>query len=1289
MRNAHQENSLDIAVRTGRANLCRLLLMHCPELPVLSTSECCSTTPTHLTKSFSTPIYPLHIAARIGNEDCLKVLLENGFDTKYLGTEGTSLHIAAINGNKNVLKILLDNEVNLPSPSINVKNIEGLTVLELLNKQLTIFGSSNEKRIHERVRSWEECRNIILKYLSKEKREQIVEKQNNNGDKKNLIPNVHVVPVKKNHPPCTTSSNSPKQKQPIRISTKNDTSDNKTITNNNIHNHSQSKSDCPNSTSADCPYQPLPEEIANKLENNQQKNINGFNYQNLPKSSLLYDNAPLSAAGRRKWQHNCCHPPNGSSSNSPLPRAEMTELIDSNQQKIINWLKIQVELEEELAVRIGHLLINNGFDCFDFLKGSLNTKFMTELGIERKSQLRICRCLDDPSTQLICIPNAFMFDSIFDWLKALNLSELFSKFSKENITSIKDLINFKLNRNYLEKFGITKLGHIARIIRSIDMATTSNVDVTKEGVHNTTNSTSALLLPSDNKLKNNLLELNATTSLSTISSNTTNNSITSSRGISLSPSKGLDLTTLRVKLRKGCVRFSAHYLGSIEISNISDGSEECRQTMHSIKSDLRFEYPFISFVPRINELNPNLYGLDKDENEVLSTIERLNKIYSGNIGIQFMHLKSVEERNFFIKMFENSLNEFKINSEEKIERLKLLLKMKAFEQFLALKFPALKRYSGEGAETMAIFFHQLLEDCSQYGIQEFFWGGAHRGRLALQNVLFQYPTGQLFRKHSDFNYKTINDNNVHVSTLPNPSHLEATIATIYGKARARAQTLRIGDYGGQVVGEGIVWEALSMSQVPNFRIGGSIHLIVNNQLAFTADKNIGRSSIHCGNVALAIDCPLICVNAENILEVIKAAKIALKYRHIFRKEIFVELICYRRYGHNELDEPRFTQPKMYKAIDKQKCLVDCFKEELINDGIFTEEKANFVVKEYLNELNEILLNVNNGKIPPIIDHLRGNWKGFKQAPKCVTKWNTGLNKELLKLIGVASVNVPNDFVKEFFVDFLFIFKTNSPLSEAAVVGFEYGFAIENPKRLVIWEAQFGDFYNGAQVQIDTLVASKWFLQNGLILLLPHGFDGAGPDHSSAHIERFLSLTDSSESQLVPDGDNINMRIITPYRKPLVIITPKLLLRHSFSSSPIEDFVEGTSFQPVLFDKTIKENKNIKKVIICSGKHSLTLFNERSKREICDTAIVRLEEICPFPIVDLAKIFDIYSNAKSFIWSQEEPRNAGCWPFIQNRFKNAFGIELKYAGRAEQAWIATSITEVHEKEVLDILETTFS
>ncbi|CAK5007220.1 unnamed protein product [Meloidogyne enterolobii] len=357
MRNAHHENSLDIAVRTGRANLCRLLLMHCPELPVLSTSECCSTTPAHLSKSsYSTPIYPLHIAARIGNEDCLKVLLENGFDTKYLGTEGTAVHIAAINGNKNVLKILLDNEDPLSLSSINVKNIEGLTVFELLNKQLSIFGSSNEKRIHERVRSWEECRNIILKYSSKEKREQIVEKQNNKENKKNLIPNGWTIQAyifnNKSHPPCTTSSNShsPKQRQPIRT-------DNKTITNTNIHSNSHAKSDCPNSTSEDCPYQPLPEEIGNKLENNQRKNINGFNYQNLPKRCLLYDNAPLSAAGRRKWQHNCCHPPNNSSSNSPLPRADYhssnSNLPHSTKQKNSKESNnsINKEIEDEEGIR--------------------------------------------------------------------------------------------------------------------------------------------------------------------------------------------------------------------------------------------------------------------------------------------------------------------------------------------------------------------------------------------------------------------------------------------------------------------------------------------------------------------------------------------------------------------------------------------------------------------------------------------------------------------------------------------------------------------------------------------------------------------------------------------------------------------------------------------------------------------------------------------------------------------------------------------------------------------------
>nr|CAD2191665.1 unnamed protein product [Meloidogyne enterolobii] len=323
------------------------------------------------------------------------------------------------------------------------------------------------------------------------------------------------------------------------------------------------------------------------------------------------------------------------------------ELIDSNQHKIINWLKIEVELEEELAARIGHLLINNGFDCFEFLKGSLNTKFMTELGIERKSQLRICRCLDEPSTQIICIPNALMFDSISDWLKALNLSELFSKFSKENITSTKDLINFKLNRNYLEKLEITKLGHIARIIRSIDMATTSNVDVHKEGVNNTTNSSSTSLLPSDNKLNNNLLELNATTSLSTISSSTTNNSITSSRGISLSPSKGLDLTALRVKLRKGCVRFSAHYLGSIEISNISDGSEECRQTMHSIKS----KASQVSGVPQVL-LDISISGINILDCQTQTAIHRhsINQIQivcQDNLDLNFFSyiFKDGEEQN--------------------------------------------------------------------------------------------------------------------------------------------------------------------------------------------------------------------------------------------------------------------------------------------------------------------------------------------------------------------------------------------------------------------------------------------------------------------------------------------------------------------------------------------------------------------------------------------------------------------------------------------------------------------
>ena len=478
---------------------------------------------------------------------------------------------------------------------------------------------------------------------------------------------------------------------------------------------------------------------------------------------------------------------------------------------------------------------------------------------------------------------------------------------------------------------------------------------------------------------------------------------------------------------------------------------------------------------------------------------------------------------------------------------------------------------------------------------------------------------------------------------------------------------------------------------------------------------------------------------------------ALEYRQRFRKDIFINMVCYRKYGHNELDDPSFTQPLMYKAIGAQKSVVDAYAEELAQQGLFSSQEREKFTKEYHEELEKLLKEVDLNQTSPRADHLQGYWKGFKQAPEAVTKWDTGVETDLLKFVGAKSVEIPENFslhphlqkthvegrlkrLKDgnsidwstaeamafgslllngyhvricgqdvgratfshrhaMLVDqnddgvFIplnnlcpeqenFLEIVNSPLTENAILAFEYGMAIENPKRLVIWEAQFGDFYNGAQIPIDQLIVSgegKWLCQNGLTLLLPHGIDGAGPDHSSSHVERFLQLTDSRESQNPPDGDNINMwvvnpttsaqyfhllrrQMIPPYRKPMVIIAPKILLRHPSAASKISEFASGTHFKTILVDSP-KDFKKITRVIFTSGKHAVTLNAQLKERNVENTAIVRLEAICPFPLEELSDVLTNFPNAKEYVWSQEEPRNAGCWSFVSPRFRNGLGISV--------------------------------
>uniref|UniRef100_A0A0K0FKJ6 Transket_pyr domain-containing protein n=1 Tax=Strongyloides venezuelensis TaxID=75913 RepID=A0A0K0FKJ6_STRVS len=896
----------------------------------------------------------------------------------------------------------------------------------------------------------------------------------------------------------------------------------------------------------------------------------------------------------------------------------------------------------------------------------------------------------------------------------------------------------------------------------------------------------------------------------------------------------------------GCLPERGKVIEFLTLSNKNMSPEEA-QRLHLINAFRRYGYLKADINPleegnvvlnkNVSELDPKMYGLDpdsvlpinssslEDNVNISDLVKHLENVYCGKIAIEFMHLQNISERSFLAQNFEK-LQNMVLSEGEKINVLELMLKSQNFDNFLATKFPTLKRYGCEGSESMFGFFNEIFSSASENEISDIIMCKAHRGRLNLLVELMEFPVVQMFRKikgkpefpedvsgsgdvlshlTSSFDFKSQDsDNYVHITLLPNPSHLEAVNPVAMGKARGRANTLRTGDYDytnkssnigdkilclqvhgdGAFSGQGVVWESLAMSQIPHYRVGGSIHLIVNNQIAFTAESRIGRSTLHASDMAKGIDCPIIHVNGDSPEDVIKAAKLALLYRMKFRKDIFVNMLSFRRWGHNELDNCIITQPIMYNKIENRSSVPDEYCEKMISENFYSHEKREKLLKEHSEYLQNEYKKTDTA--PPVANHLQGNWKNYVQAPKAVTVWDTGFDIDHLRYIGAASVNVPKDFLihphllkthvqsritkmengenidwgtaealafgsclaqgfdvrisgqdvgrgtfahrhcmlvdqktDEIYIPLNnmsdkqqnFIELANSLLSEEAVLGFEYGYSIENPKRLSIWEAQFGDFFNGAQIMIDTFIASgesKWLTQSGLVMLLPHGFDGAGPEHSSCRMERFLQLCDSKEDQNPVDGDNVNMWIVNPttsaqyfhllrrqivtnYRKPMIVVAPKILLRHSSAASKLEDFAPGTHFKKVIDDTKIDDSlkSNIKKVIFVSGKHAMALMKEREDRKINNTAIVRVECLCPFPVQEINEIKKNYPNAKKFVWSQEEPRNAGAWNFVSPRFANANGIQLMYAGRKEIAWTATAIGQHHAKEHQDVLDCTFA
>lgn len=835
----------------------------------------------------------------------------------------------------------------------------------------------------------------------------------------------------------------------------------------------------------------------------------------------------------------------------------------------------------------------------------------------------------------------------------------------------------------------------------------------------------------------------------------------------------------------------------------------------------------------IDELDPKYYGLTSDDkltprgilnvsnvndngndSTTVAELQRLlNDIYcNSGASVEFAYIENLEEREWLAENFEK-LQKQSLTAVEQRKIAELLIKSQAWDNFLATKFPTVKRYGGEGAESLLAFFWQLVESGVEEKLQHIVVGMPHRGRGNLLSTMLNLRPAKVFRKFkgesefadgvnamsdvvSHFNAAEeldVGGKKIRVSILRNPSHLEAANPVSMGKTRSKQQTTGDGAFSddptqpfsthvlniiihgdGALPGQGVNQECLNMAYVPHFDVGGTIHMVVNNQVGFTTPGDKGRSTDYATDLAKTIQAPVFHVNGDDPEQVAIVTQLAFNYQRKFRKDVFIDMNCFRRWGHNELDDPSFTNPALYTIIENRKSVPDTYAERLARAEVFTSNEANEVRTSYMNYLTDELTNVDSYQPEPT--YFQRQWTGFQSAPNAITYWDTGLDYSLLYYVGTRSVQYPDGFnvhphllkthidgrlrklnsgqkidwataealaigslmyqgrnvrisgedvgrgtfshrhvmlvdqkTNEMFVPLNGMDRglggklevAHSILSEEAVLGFEYGMAIDNPNNLIIWEAQFGDFANGAQIIFDNFIITgetKWMDSNGLVVLLPHGYDGAASEHSSCRMERFLQLTDSKETS--PDGDDVNVHIVNPttpaqyfhvlrrqivrnFRKPLIVVAPKTLLRLSAATSVYTDFQPGTFFRNVIGDCDVEPSK-VDRVILCTGRHYYTLNDERVSKKIGNTAIVRLETLCPFPLHEIQEELAKYKNVKSIIWSQEESRNAGAWSFIRPRFEHMIGKQLKYCGRAEAATTATGIGKIHKKELEDIV-----
>jgi 2-oxoglutarate dehydrogenase E1 component len=749
-------------------------------------------------------------------------------------------------------------------------------------------------------------------------------------------------------------------------------------------------------------------------------------------------------------------------------------------------------------------------------------------------------------------------------------------------------------------------------------------------------------------------------------------------------------------------------------------------------------------------------------------IARLEKVYCSTLGIEYKYITDEKVVNWIQDRYETL--ETKFDSEEKKEILHKLIEAVSFENFLNTKYVGQKRFSLEGLEAAIPAMDFLIDSAAVKGVEEIVVGMAHRGRLNVLANVFKKPAQEIFSEFDGKDYdavegfdgdvkyhlglsstrKTRSGKEIHINLTPNPSHLETVGAVIEGIARAKQDTvffdepskvLPIALHGdAAIAGQGIVYEIVQMAKLRGYKTEGTIHIVLNNQVGFTTNFTDGRSSVYSTDVAKVTASPVLHVNADDTEAAVKAFLFALDYRMEFGQDVFIDLVGYRKYGHNEGDEPKFTQPILYKLISKHPNARNIYNARLLEDKVVDDNFVKMLEQQYKDALESDLETSRKNEFAKIRTFMHENWQDYEVvgSEKMLMDYDTKVSKEELTSIAEVITELPGDkkfinkvkrligdrkamFFEKDQLDWAMgellaygtlltegfdvrmsgqdvergtfshrhaVVKTedteesvillnelkeqkgqmrifNSLLSEYAVLGFEYGYALTNPKTLTIWEAQFGDFSNGAQIVMDQYISAaedKWNSQNGIVMLLPHGYENQGAEHSSARLERYLQLCAEDNMYVANCTTPANFfhllrrQMIADFRKPLIVMSPKSLLRHPQAVSAIKDFTDG-KFQYVIDDSRVEASK-VKSLVFCSGKFYYDLIAKREETGRNDVAIVRIEQLFPLPVEQIKEVIAKYPNADDYVWAQEEPRNMGAYSFMLMNFHEK---PLRYAG----------------------------